>query len=32
MGGGGSEILEGEDVCIHTANSLHCTAETNVTL
>ena len=28
-GGGGGQLLEGEDICIHVADSLHCTAETN---
>ena len=33
MGSGeGSEVQEGGDVCIHIADSLHCTAETNTTL
>ena len=33
MGGRGrGEVREGGDVCIHTADSLHCTAETNTTL
>ena len=27
--GGGREVPEGGDICIHTADSLHCTAETN---
>ena len=26
------EVQEGGDICIHTADSLHCTAETNKTL
>ena len=30
--GGGKETQEGVDICIHTADSLHCTAETNTTL
>ena len=29
---GGREVQEGGDICIHTADSLHCTAETNTTL
>ena len=28
----GWEIQKGEDICMHTADSLHCTAETNTTL
>ena len=28
----GTEVQEGEDICIHIADSLHCTAETNTTL
>ena len=28
----GRETEEGGDMCIHTANSLHCTAETNTIL
>ena len=28
-GGGGREVQEGGDVCIHIADSLCCTAETN---
>ena len=32
-GGGGREVQEGGgDMCIHIADSLHCTAETNTTL
>ena len=31
-GGGGREVQEGEDIGIHIADSLHCTAETNTTL
>ena len=31
-GGGGREVQEGGDICIHIADSLHCTAETNTTL
>ena len=31
-GGGKREAQEGRDVCIHTADSLHCTAETKTTL
>ena len=30
--GGGQEVQEGGDICIHIADSLHCTAETNATL
>ena len=26
------EVQEGEDICIHIADSLHCTAETNNTV
>ena len=29
---GQREIQEGGDICIHKADSLHCTAETNTTL
>ena len=25
----GTEVQEGEDICIHIADSLHCTTETN---
>jgi len=32
MGGGEREVQEGGDLCIHTADSLHCTAETNTAL
>ena len=33
MGGmGGEEVQERGDIGIHTADSLHCTAETNTTL
>ena len=28
-GEGGMEVQEGGDICIHVADSLHCTAETN---
>ena len=28
----GREAQEGGDICIHPADSLHCTAETNTTL
>ena len=31
-GGCGREVQEGGEICIHTADSLHCTAETNTTL
>ena len=31
-GWGGREVQEGGDRCIHMADSLHCTAETNTTL
>ena len=31
-GGGRREVQEGEDICIHIADSLRCTAETNTTL
>ena len=31
-GGGGREVQEGGHIGIHTADSLHCTAETNTTL
>ena len=31
-GVGGREIQEGGDICIRTADSLHCTAETNTIL
>ena len=30
--GGGREVQEGGDICIHIADSLCCTAETNTTL
>jgi len=32
MGVGGREAQEGGDICIHMADSLCCTAETNRTL
>ena len=32
MGWGRREDQEGGDTCIHIADSLHCTAETNTTL
>ena len=32
MGSGGREVREGGDICIHIADSLCCTAETNTTL
>ena len=28
----GREVREGGDMCVHIADSLHCTAETNTTL
>ena len=28
----GKEVQEGEDICIHIADSLHCTAEANTLL
>ena len=31
-GGDGREVQEGGDICIHIADSLHYTAETNTTL
>ena len=31
-GGGGREVQEGGDICIHIVDSLLCTAETNKTL
>ena len=31
-GAGGREVQEGEDICTHIADSLHCVAETNTTL
>ena len=31
-GGGGKEVQEERDICIHIADSLHCTAEKNTTL
>ena len=31
-GGDWGEVQEGGDICIHIADSLHCTAETNTTL
>ena len=30
--GGRGEVQEGEDTCIHTADSLRCTADTNTIL
>ena len=30
--GGGREVQEGGDICIHIADSFHCTAESNITL
>ena len=30
--GGGREVEEGGDICIHIADSLHCTAEPKTTL
>ena len=30
--GRGGKSLEGGDICIYIADSLHCTAETNTTL
>ena len=30
-GGGGREVQEGKDICIHIADSLYCTGETNTT-
>ena len=30
MGGRGREVQEGEDICIHIADSPPCTAETNI--
>ena len=30
--GGGRQAQEGRDICIHIADSFHCTAETNTTL
>ena len=30
--GGGREVQEGGDICIHIADSLRCTAETDTTL
>ena len=30
--GEGREVQEGGDICIHIADSLHCTSETNTTL
>ena len=32
VGGRGTEVQEGQYVCIHIADSLHGTAETNTTL
>ena len=32
MGQGRGEVHEGRDVCIHIADSLGCTAESNTTL
>ena len=31
-GGVGREVQEERDVCVHVADSRHCTAETNTTL
>ena len=31
-GGEGREVQEREDVCMHMADSVHCTEETNITL
>ena len=31
MGGGGREVQEGGDICIHTADSLRCAAEADKT-
>ena len=31
-GGGGSEVQEGGDICIHRADSPRCASETNRTL
>ena len=31
-GGGGREVQEGRDICIHITDALHCTAETSTTL
>ena len=31
-GEGEKEVQKGGDICIHIADSLHCTAETNTTL
>ena len=28
-GGGGREVKEGEDICVHMADSRHCTADSN---
>ena len=28
--GGGTEVCEGGDMCVHIADSLHCTAETKI--
>ena len=32
VGGGEKEAREGGDICIHRADSLHCTDETNTAL
>ena len=32
MGVGGREVQQGGSICIHIANSIHCTAETNNTV
>ena len=32
IGGRGREVHEGADICIHTADSLNCIAETNIIL
>ena len=29
---GGREVQKGGDICMHMADSLHCTTETNTTL
>ena len=31
-GEGGTEVQEGSKICVHMADSLHCTVETSTTL
>ena len=32
VGGGGREVHEGGDICIHIADTFYCRAETNIIL